>query len=199
MTKKSEPGKPALFANYTADDNPTFDPTGYEVEDASWIPGYSEIVRANEIAKADDFVWAVQHEKTGITKKQIYEVIGAQPQELPVEFAWLRVMGLDGGNSANADRERASYTKRGWRIVTVDDLKNWGLGLPPQAHVSGGMIRRDDVALFVVDGRRERSFREWEARQLAEAEAETKREGEKTGVPLTGEVERGTFTLNTKD
>lgn len=191
-TKKSEPGKPAIFANYEPDPVNTFDPRGYEVDDTSWIPGYSEIVRANEIAAADDLTWNIQHRETGITKRQMYEVIGAQPRELPVEFRWLRVVGINGGNSPNADKERAAFTKRGYRTVTRAELERWGLGLPPHAFEDGsGMIRRDDVALFVVDGRRERAFKQWEAAQIAEIEGQSQRTGKDTGVAITSETERG--------
>lgn len=192
MSKKNEAGKPAIFANYEADPVQAFDPRGYEIDDASWIPGYSEIVRANEIAAADDHVWNTQHYETGITKKQMYQVIGADPRPLPVVFRWLRVVGINGGNSPNADRDRRPFTDRGYRPVRKEDLEQWGIGFPPTAHVdASGMIRRDDVALFVVDGRREKSFRDWERQQIAEAEATSQRAGKDTGVAITSEAERG--------
>jgi len=195
MSKQTaDKNKPAIFANYVPDDEQAIDPRGFELDDPSWIPGYSEIIQANEIAAADPLVWANQHAGTGITKEKMYQVIGATPRDVPVTFRWLRVTGPDGGNSYNADEDRAQYVERGYRAVRKQDLENWGLGLPPAAHIGAdGMIRRLDTALFVVDGKREKAFQEWQARMTAEAENRVERQGE-SGVAITSEVlDRGTY------
>lgn len=198
MSKKNDAGKPALFANYIPDED-TAELSGGALEDPSWIEGYSQIVQANDIAAANDLVWANQHEKTGITKEKVYNLIGARPRELPMQFKWLRVAGPDGGNSYSADADTLQHKERGYRIVTPADLTSWGLELPPSAHVAGGMIRRLDVALFVVDGRRERLFEERRAREAAERESQEVRRGQKSGVEIRAEAERGEFTLTTKE
>jgi hypothetical protein len=171
--------KPVILHDYTEDaereEALQFDPRVFDNADPSYIPGYSEIVQANDIEKANDLVFANQHEGTGITKEYVYtKILKTHPRKLPVIFRWLRVAAPNGTNSYNADRDRMDYTKRGYRIASVEDLDRHGFGRPPAAHVEAdGTIRRDDVALFVVDGGAERAYERWLAQQIAETENPT--------------------------
>jgi hypothetical protein len=196
MSKKNDPNKPAIFADYVSDDDIAAELSNLDSLDPSRIPGYHEIVQANEIAAADQLTWDNQYAGTGITKEKIYKLIGARPQELPVNFVWLRVAGPDGGNSYSADADRMWWTERGYRPATLEDITRHGWRMPPAAHESGGMIRRLDTALFVVDGRRARAIEKRRADQAAQAENRDDSEtvGKATGVPISHESERGTFT-----
>ena len=76
-----------LESQYESDSDYEFDPSMYEAIDPTYTPGYSEIVQANSIAKADDLKFMVQHEKTGITKRHLYEnIIKCDPRPLPFVF-----------------------------------------------------------------------------------------------------------------
>ena len=51
-----------------------------------------------------------------------------------------------------SDEGMVEWLRLGYRACGVDDLESFGFGFPPTAHVgSDGLIRRGDVALFVVD------------------------------------------------
>lgn len=202
MANKPQNRKPVILPDYTKDTEREealdFDPSIFDQSDPSWIPGYSEIVQANDIEAADDLTFRNQHSSTNITKEYLYSnIIKAHPRKLPVVFRWLRVAGPNGLNSYNADRDRMDYTKRGYRLAKQEDLTGNGFGLPPAAHVEAdGTIRRDDVALFVVDGRAERAYERWLAQEIAETESPT------AGVDAPGahaEADRDTLTLTTME
>ncbi|GAG25388.1 unnamed protein product, partial [marine sediment metagenome] len=105
----SSTGKPLLFPEDY--DIRRFDP-GKGKGKASRIEGYTEILQANDIAKADDLLFREAHTGAAVikTKEDAYKVIGAPPQELPVEFKWLRVNGPGGAHSATAAVEIDGYT-----------------------------------------------------------------------------------------
>lgn len=163
-TKKAS--KPLLFADERTDAE-RFDPRLHRGHlDPSRIPGYSEIVQANDIAKADDLVFRDRNK--GRTKEDLYHQIGASPQPLPVEFAWLQVSGPRGLESPTAMRHLDHYEHaEGFRLATRADLENHGFGFPPAAReAEDGTIRRGpDVALYVRSGE---VARMWEAAKFAD-------------------------------
>lgn len=164
--KADTPKKPLLFADERTDAE-RFDPRLHRGHlDPSRIPGYSEIVQANDIAKADDLIF--RDRNGGRTKEDLYKQIGASPQELPVQFAWLRVTGPGGSDSPRAFQELDRYKNaEGFRLATVHDLDAHGYGFPPAARLAeDGTIRRGpDVALYVRSGE---VARMWEAAKFAE-------------------------------
>lgn len=150
--------KPVILPDYNTDTEraaiQTFNEQFFEQMDTSYIPGYTETVKANDIAATDDGTWYEQHKATGLKKEDVYKQIGANPRELPVRFMWLRVMdtnGIEGG--AEVTKGLYDYKRRGYRPAVEADLTGNGFGFPPAAYKVGEAIRRDDLQLFVVDGR----------------------------------------------
>lgn len=146
--------KPVLFADERTDAE-KFDPKLHRgALDPSRIPGYSEQVQANDIAKADDLIFRSANK--GKTKEDIYREIGASPGPLPVEFQWLRVSGAGGADAPSVLRELDHYVNsQGFRPAHFpDDFEPHGYGRPPSARVAeDGTIRRGpDVALYVRSG-----------------------------------------------
>lgn len=163
--------KPVIFADPRTDSE-KFDPNLHRgALDPSRIPGYSEIVQANDIDKADPLIFREQN--LGKTKEDLYRQIGAQPQVLPVEFKWLRISGPGGGDSHNALRELDGYkTKEGFSIVTEDVLKRFGYGFPPAGRrAEDGSIRRGpDVALYMREGEVAQNWEKFYADETARME-----------------------------
>jgi len=152
--------KPLLFPeDYSAT---KFDPRKQNANDSSRIEGYSEIVQANDIAKSDDLLFRNAHQGASHlkTKEDVYKVIGAKPQELPVEFAWLRVNGPGGAHSSTAAAEIDAYTAdQGFVLCTKDrftQLSNaFGYKFNSAAWrvaEDGTIMRGYDVALFYRSG-----------------------------------------------
>ena len=146
--------KPVLFADERTDAE-RFDPKLHRgALDPSRVPGYSEQVQANDIAKADDLIF--RDRNGGRTKEDLYKEIGASPGPLPVEFSWLRVSGAGGADAPSVLRELDHYTNsQGFRIARwPDDFEQHGYGRPPAARIAeDGTIRRGpDVALYVRSG-----------------------------------------------
>jgi hypothetical protein len=163
------PDKPVLFPDERTDAE-RFDPNLHRgTLDPSRIPGYSEIVQANDIADADPLLF---RESNGITKEDAYRLIGATPRELDVEFAWLPISGVAGADMSNLQaRVMDNYTNReGFRLATEDDLTGRGFGFPPLGRLAeDGTIRRGaDTALFVRSGE---VARKWNAFKQAEQAA----------------------------
>ncbi len=169
--------KPVLFADSRTDAE-KFDPRQHRgTLDPTRIPGYAEIVQANDIAKADSLIFREQN--LGKTKEDLYRQIGAQPQELPVEFKWLRISGPGGGESHNALRELDGYiTQEGFTMVqnTAFDpgevFANLGYGFPSTGRKGeDGSIRwGPDVALFVRDGKVARNWEKFYADETSRME-----------------------------
>jgi len=145
--------KPNIWAE-TRSDAERFDPARHRGPlDPSRIPGYSEIVQANDIAKADALTF---RNANNITKEDAYALIGATPRKLDVEFQWLPISGGGGANMSQAqtrvlDRYR---NQEGFRLAVEDDLTSRGFGFPPLGRpAEDGTIRRGpDVALYVRSG-----------------------------------------------
>lgn len=167
-TKTSSPSKPAIFADDRPDEE-RFSPALHRGHlDPSRIPGYSEIIRANDIEKADDLLF---RDRNGMTKEDVYRLIGAKPQTLDVEFAWLPVSAAGGAPSQVQSRELDRYqNQEGFRLATEDDLSSRGFGFPPLGRLAeDGTIRRGaDTALFVRSGEVARA---WNAHRKAEQAA----------------------------
>jgi hypothetical protein len=160
--------KPTLFTN---DDR--FDPKNQNgVLDPGRIIGYSEIVQANDIAKADDLKFREIH--GGKTKEDIYRLLGAKPRELDVEFAWLPVSGIAGGAmSQGASQQLDHYQSReGFQLANEADLSSRGFSLAPNQHIAAdGTIRREsDVALYIRSGEVARKWERYKATKAAAAE-----------------------------
>jgi len=163
--------KPLIFADVRSDAE-KFDPRLHKgTLDPSRIPGYSEIVQANDIAKADALYFREQNQ--GRTQEDVYKQIGATPQDLDVEFQWLRITGPGGADSPNAQRDLDGYVhQQGFRLATEEDLSGRGYGFPPNARrAEDGSIRRGpDVALYVRSGEVSRMWEQYRAEEAARME-----------------------------
>lgn len=121
--------------------------------DPSYIPGYSEIAKANDLAASN---------AADSVKRHYYKQIGAAPRELPYQMAWVRVRGVDGERSPNADVGASEWRRRGYRPLPAAELQpggslyeHFGWRMPPAAHVSAdGTICREDTQLWAIDGAR---------------------------------------------
>lgn len=191
--------KPAIFPDERSDAE-RFDPILHRGHlDPSRIPGYSEIVQANDIAKADDLYFREQNK--GTTKEDIYRQVGAMPAQLDVEFAWLPVSNGQGGESSHVARQLDRYrNQEGYRLATDEDLASRGYQFPPTARrAEDGTIRRGpDVALYVRSGE---VARKWEAfkieqqREIQGDQTSTLQTGDATARAWSNEVARETMTV----
>lgn len=163
--------KPLLFPDERSDAE-RFDPNlhrGYL--DPSRIPGYSEIVMANDIDKADALEF---RSKNGITKEAMYAKIGASPRVLPVEFAWLPISGVAGAPSNAQERVSDRYrNQEGYRLARWPaDFEPHGFDFPPLGRpAEDGTIRRGaDTALYVRSGEVARKWEKFKFQEQAELE-----------------------------
>lgn len=174
--------KPVLFAD-TRTDAERFDPTLHRGHlDPSRIRGYSEIVQANDIAKADDLVF--RSANAGRTKEDLYRQIGAMPQALPIELQWLPISGAAGGRqSTHAHRQLDQYVnQQGFRLVTWDQDEDGTIRIPvldehgyslegPSRFAEDGSIRRGpDSALYWRDGEVARKWNTFKEAEQAKME-----------------------------
>ena len=123
---------------------------------------------ANDIAKADD-LW-FREKNNGLTKEDVYRQIGAKPQKLPVEFAWLPISGTAGAPSSHQARVLDRYVNaEGFRLATDEDLERHGYGFPPAGRVAeDGTIRRgSDTALYVRSGEVARMWEQFKFEEQA--------------------------------
>lgn len=170
--------KPILFGDTRTETEISadrFQPIWEESFDPSYIPGYSEKVRANDIARADELFFRQQHSgaKPGARKQEDwYRKIGAEPGELPVEFKGIRVEGPNGGPSHTANWQSAyAMEYEGFRPVTRTELEAMGYGMPPAwREDEAGYIRRYDLQLMVRDGKVARRHEADNIRRAKEAE-----------------------------
>ena len=123
--------KPLLFGDKTFDAERLDDVAFAEDNwDYSYVPGYSEQRRENELLVKDG--------KKATPIDKLY---------------WARVGGVDGGTPDY--RQRVGTQRLGYRACTVEDLKERGWAFPPAAYeAADGTIRRDDLALAIVDNAR---------------------------------------------
>lgn len=172
------PSKPALFSDPRSDAE-RFDPRLHRGSlDSSRIPGYAEVVQANDISRADDLYFRSVNE--GRTKEDLYKQIGASPRELPIELAWLPEPDTP---SSHQRRQLDHYTtQQGFRLVkgevTEDGpalpshIRAYGYRFPDQARLAeDGTIRRgSDVALYWRDGEVARMWEAYKAEVQADFE-----------------------------
>lgn len=134
-------------------------------ETPDYIPGYTEQIQANAVNDARGSSGMA----TTARKEHYFKQFGVAPKELPVKLTWVRALGLDGAVNSNVRVQQSEYRKRGYRPATEEDLKTHGYGLPPTAEVAAdGSIRRNDVALWVVDGEQAKAYDRFVARKNAE-------------------------------
>lgn len=169
VSEEKTPEKPLIHAEELTDAE-KFDPMRHRgALDPSRIPGYSEVVQANDIDKADDLEF---RKANGITKEEAYRLVGATPRKLSVEFKWLPISGVAGGElSPIQARVMDRYVNQeGFRLATIEDLTSNDFGFPPLGRTAeDGTIRRGaDVALYVRSGE---VARKWEAFKIAEQAA----------------------------
>lgn len=172
--------KPVLFPeDLEANPDARFDPEYWEgrAADPSWVHGYSEIVQANDIAQVDDLDFQNAMRDAGgkiKTKEDVYKLIGARPQQLPIELAWLPISGPNGENmSPDQRRQLDQYENRmGFRPATKDVLDEHGYTLSRSAYIGeDGMIRRGpDVGLYYRSGEVARKWKAHKQRRAAEYE-----------------------------
>ena len=121
--------KPLLFGDATLDADRieeirAQDDIGW---DRSYVPGYSETRRANELRVRDG-------------KKPI-------PQD---RLQWIRLNHTDGKEMG--DRDMLGWAMQGYQFITMAELEARGFGMPPTAYIdTQGRIRREDLALAFVD------------------------------------------------
>jgi hypothetical protein len=148
---KNPSEKPVLWGNNTTDSAQIHEEDNYAWEHFTpgYTPGYSEVVKVNQLAQSTVLTTA--------QKEKLYKELRARPRELPMRLKWVRVSGPDGGRSYNANVDLATWRRLGYRPCTIDVLTNAGMKVPPTAHVeTDGTIRREDVALWYVDAARAR-------------------------------------------
>lgn len=165
--------------------------------DPYYIPGYTEVLKANEIKAADDFTWMERHRETHLTKEKVLKTIGAEPRTLPVYFKPLRVQSADGAASSTVLSDMRPYAKWGYRpAIWPADFEQHGFGQPPGFVVRpDGTLHRDDLQLFVVDGRAERARLELLAREARERENMASFKSAE-GVQFAGTAEHYSETVN---
>jgi hypothetical protein len=131
---------------------------GYHI-DVNYIPGYTEQVLANDMAKA------IKTDSTGMseeTKQGYYQRFGRKPMPLPYHFMPLRVL-----NTANeplyGNQQLMNFQRLGYRPAKAEDFKEDGifgrLGWqkpPAYQETPGGTFRNWDTELWFVDGDRYR-------------------------------------------
>lgn len=138
----SAPSKPLLFAQ-----NPFTDERLSRLEqieqdwDGTYVPGYSEAKRENEIREAR----------------------GQKKVPMP-RLYWARVSSGD-EYVKPTDQGMMGTLRLGYKAMGTDDLESHGFGMPPDAHVDEqGLIRRGDTALFYIDEDRAAANRERQRR-----------------------------------
>lgn len=174
--------KPLLFGTTYAEDIERLTAVNEIMEnDAGYIPGYSEQVRANEIANIDptveNFTTSKHIKINGLNLRDHYIKMYGTPKPLPVRFKWVRVEDQHGDdNTPNIRNDLLPYMKDGYKFVKTEDMealsKEYGYGMPPAGVVApDGTIRRGDVALVVVDAEGAARADARKARENAEREA----------------------------
>ena len=145
---------------------------GYHI-DVNYIPGYTELVCANDMEKA------IQTDSTGMsekTKRVYYQRFGTEPKPLPFHFVPLRVL-----NTANeplqGNQQLMNYQRLGYRPVKEADFREDGIfgrlgwKQPPAFTITAdGRYRNWDTEYWYVDGERYRHNlrqKEQEDRDLA--------------------------------
>lgn len=119
--------KPLMFGDATFDAQRLDSIRELETNwDHSYVPGYSEARRDNELRVRD----------------------GAKALPMP-KLQWVRVGHVDA--TAVGNKDMLQWALMGYEFASVEDLKRFGYTMPPTAHIdAAGRIRREDVALAFV-------------------------------------------------
>lgn len=113
--------------------------------DRSYVPGYSEIRRDNEI-RVKEGDKPIPHDR----------------------LQWVRV-SRTGGNDVD-HKDLLEWGMLGYQFCTEDDLLERGWKMPPTAHVAAdGTIRREDLALAIVDKETARLNKEYQEQKTRDA------------------------------
>jgi len=166
--------KPLLYGDATFDADRMQEFMDLDTQwDRSYVPGYSEKVRYNDLAP----------------------VQGHEPVNIPARLQWVRV-SRTGGDDVDR-KDLLEFGRLGYEFVMADsngkggylrsskDLSQYDYGFPPTAYVSSdGLIRREDLALAIVDGDRAQINREARARRLGQTMPQV---GDRTGEQFTVE------------
>lgn len=189
--------KPLILADEHTPDERFLESDTYvfEEHDSSYIPGYSEVVKANDLSTS--------RRMTSDEKDRYYERWGTGPRRLPIQFVWLRVSNAAGGASHSAAIDRMTYTQAGFTMCRKEDFESlmdqypdllrgrpWEEG--SAVLEADGTIRRLDSALFVAltDDPR---YKAWQRRR-AEEKARFEIPAEPTGpLGYSTEENRGSF------
>lgn len=161
----SETRKPLLFGDPTPDiqakaeaDNTRQREFG---SDPFYIPGYSELVKVNDIAAGVRTFSGQGLEET--EKRKYYKRFGTSPRPLPLHFMPVRIRGADGKASTSADIQADQWKLQGYRPATKEDFEEGGIAAregfePPTAmsETADGHYQAWDTELWVVDGERHR-------------------------------------------
>jgi len=127
------PRKPLLFDRNPFDDE-RLDDLEFAAahKDGSYVPGYSEIKAENQLRAAR-----------------------GKPLHQTARLQWVRIAKRGGMNVTESDEGMIDWMRLGYRACGIADLESNGWGFPPTAHVGAdGLIRRGDLALFIVGGER---------------------------------------------
>jgi hypothetical protein len=186
--------KPVILPDYRAESQDEIEALiarNRQLEDSfdpMYIPGYTEIQKANAIAEVDDLVWRETH--PGVSKEDEYRKLGTHPQPLPVHFQAVRVAGMDGTHNANVSRDKAEYDRWGYEPAKYPEhFQPHGFGQPVFYTVQAdGTLRREDLQLYVVDARAARARELSIARRTAELENPESKDGD--GTNFTGTAEK---------
>lgn len=132
---------------------------------SSYIPGYTEQVEANDMAKGVQFGSGGEiHGLSESDKRSYYERFGTEPKPLPYVFNWLRVADHRGEQNMTVSQSLMNRRREGWTAAKKEDFleggkfAELGWGMPPAIDTVGpdGTLRRMDTALFYMKGDRYR-------------------------------------------
>lgn len=188
--------KPLLFGESLEKEvERAFDASSYaaEASDPAWIPGYSEMIRARDILKAE------YGSLTFRQRDKLLRDLGVTEYKAPsVDLMWGRVVGLDGQENDNVRLDMRAHKRDGYRVITKSELEALGYSVPESAHVEAdGTIRRGDVALMAVDAERASANDKRRREEAAEREGQEGTFGSETGTFISVEAQRDRdFTLS---
>lgn len=119
-------------------DDPSFHDVAGADRDLTYVPGFSDMRRARDIALAD----------IASGKRQKHEVTLTP---LPVNVRWVRTTTVGGSPDG---RKQIMAGNLGYTAVTKDSIgEPWLTALPPGCVVNAdGTLQKGDTMLFVADG-----------------------------------------------
>lgn len=195
MSAPTRRTKPLLFGETLEKETErAYDLPGYagEANDPAWIDGYSQMIRARDILKAEYGSLTYR-----LRDKLLRDLGVTEYKAPPVDLMWGRVTGLDGKENDNVRLDMRAHNRAGYKVITKTDLEALGYSVPESAHVEAdGTIRRGDVALMAVDAERARANEQRRRAEVAELEGTDGLTGQETGTFISVEASRDRdFTL----